>query len=114
MTLMKRILAGFLLAFAAHTYAAVTTLQVTIGAATTQVSTTPIYCTWVVFQDNATHNMYIGDVNTSSSRGLQLLPGGGSFYQGPLPTGGATNLADWYVAGTQNEVLNVVCRMVNF
>src|ERR1019366_1790047 len=32
--------------------AAVTTYQITIGAANTQISTTALYCNWVVFQDN--------------------------------------------------------------
>jgi hypothetical protein len=41
--------------------AAVTTIQVTIGAGTTRLSTSTIACTWVAFQDNATHTMRIGD-----------------------------------------------------
>jgi hypothetical protein len=108
---------GAVLMFAvlcAQAHAAVTTLQVTVGAGVTQVSTTSLQCTWVVFQNNATHVMRIGDANTTSSKGIVLQAGGGSFYQGPKPTGGATQVSNWYVAGTNTDVLDYTCDVVNF
>jgi hypothetical protein len=98
----------------AQAQAAVTTLQVTVGATVTQVTATTLQCTWVVFQNNATHVMRIGDANTTSSKGIVLQAGGGSFYQGPKPTGGTTNVSNWYVAGTQNDVLDYTCDAVTF
>ena len=93
---------------------AVLTLQVTIGAGVTRVSSVPIYCKWVSFQNNAAHAMHIGDGSISSSRGNQLLAGGG-FFTPPLSiAGSATNLADWFVQGTQNDVLDINCDPLTF
>lgn len=93
-------------------HAAVQTIQVTVGASTTQLSPTTLYCNWVVFQNNATHAMRIGDPNTTSARGISISPGGGSFYQGVQPYGNATNLFNWWVNGTAGDVIDVVCDVV--
>lgn len=103
------LLLGLLLCGSAHTVSVVT-LQTTIGAATTEVSTTDIYATQITFQDNATHTMRVGDKNTSSTHGALLSagsPGGSATFSVPS-SGKALNLADFYVAGTQNDVLDVI------
>lgn len=98
-----------LLTLATPAFPAVRTLQVTIGSSVTQVSTTSTFCRWVVFQNNAAHNIRVGDVNTTSSRGILLLPTG-SFFTPPLTQRGqTTNLSQWYIAGTQNDVVDIVC-----
>ena len=106
----------FALFCATQARAAVTTTQVTIGASATQLATVVTQCNWIVIQNNATHAMRIGDSTVTSSKGILLASGspGGSFYQGPLPTGGATDLSTWWVAGTQNDVVDVTCNSVKF
>jgi len=88
---------------------AVHTLQVTIGAATTQVSTSSIPVQQVIFQNNQTHTMRIGDNLASSTRGGLLASGapGGSLNVGAL-TFNKCDLQQFWVAGTQNDVLDVI------
>jgi hypothetical protein len=115
---MKRILriAAFTLIFLAiPAFADVQTFQVTIGAS----GNTPIIpsgaqfiCRWVVFQNNATHTMRIGDKSTSTVRGMLLVPGT-SFYDAPQSgTSGPpnANLTLWYVAGTSGDKIDVTCE----
>src|SRR5690242_15850393 len=74
------------------------TLQVTIGASATQITTKDTPCLQVIFQNNATHTMRVGDANASSTRGalLGVGPPGGSVNIGPW--GGARiNLNQFYV-----------------
>jgi hypothetical protein len=87
------------------------TLQVTIGAGVTQFTTKDIPARQIIVQNNAAHVMRVGDVNTTSSVGASLAaagtsPGGslnlGPFYDNP------ENLKEWWVAGTQNDVLDVI------
>ena len=85
---------------------------VTIGASTTQVSTTKVQCNWVVFQNNAANNMAIGDSTTTITTGTLIYSGGGSFYQNTEKSGLYVDLSKWYVAGTQNNVMNIVCDVV--
>ena len=82
-------------------------LQVTIGAGTTQFSTDDIAVRWMAVQNNAAHNVRVGDGTTTASIGILLLTnsGGGG---GSISTGQTTNLNQWYVAGTQNDVLDVL------
>lgn len=102
------VLALMLVAPLAHT-SVVHTAQVTIGSGVTQVSTADIYAHTITFQNNATHSMRIGDSNTTSSRGalLGVGPPGGSMTVTISPPGNL-NLSQWYVAGTQNDVLDVI------
>ena len=88
---------------------ALKTLQVTIGAAVTQFSTTNIPCYQVIVQNNSTHTMRIGDKNTSATRGALLAAGtpGGSVNLGTF-TMVNTDLMEWWVAGTQNDVVDVI------
>lgn len=86
----------------------VRTLQVTIGASLTQVLPAgEIVAKWVLFQNNATHTMRLGDSNTSSSRGIQLVAGASANPPGSAPVS-ITKLSGWYVSGTQNDVLDVI------
>jgi hypothetical protein len=87
----------------------ISTLQVTIGAGVTQVTTSSIPCRQVIFQNNATHNMRVGDANTTSSRGALLAAGspGGSLNAGTF-TAMNVNLKECWVAGTQNDVLDII------
>ena len=94
--------------------AAVQTIQVTIGASATQVSASSLNCKWVVFQDNtAADSMRIGDANVSTTRGVKLVAGA-SFFIPTKPEPGAINLQNFYVAGTNGDVLDVVCDTVTY
>ena len=88
---------------------AVKTLQVTIGSGVTQVTTSDIPVRQVMFQNNTSHSMRVGDSNTTSTRGALLASGspGGSINAGSFQFQ-QTNLQEWYVAGTQNDVLDVI------
>jgi hypothetical protein len=85
------------------------TLQVTIGAGVTQFTTKDIPCRQIIVQNNAAHNMRIGDVNTTSSIGALLTTGtpGGSINLGPFYDN-PENLKEWWVAGTQNDVVDII------
>jgi len=86
------------------------TLQVTIGAGVTQISTSSIPVKQVFFQNNQTHSMRVGDSLTTTSRGALLANGspGGSITSGAFGMQQATDLNQWYVAGTQNDVIDVI------
>lgn len=108
---MRKLLAVLLLLWSAigHTGTA-HTIQVTLGAGTnTQVTTTDTFARQIIFQNNATHVMRIGDSTTSSSKGAQLASGspGGSMNVGPSPQPQMLNLAQYFVAGTNADVLDV-------
>lgn len=85
--------------------ASLTTLQVTLGAAATQATTTPIlFCRWVTVQNNATHACRVGDSNVSSTRGIALAAAGGTVtfgYPGVV-------LSDIYISGTAADVIDIV------
>ena len=86
-------------------------LQVTIGSGTnTQVTTnTNIYCTIIVFQDNAGANCRIGDSTVTSTKGIQLAtgsPGGSATFQINTPRG--SQLSQYYIAGTTGNVIDVL------
>lgn len=71
-----------------------------------------LYCRWVLFQNNSTHVIRIGDRSTSSNKGITLQPGY-TFYIGPQPAPiGPTNthLTAWYAAGTAGDTLDVSCE----
>ena len=83
-------------------------LAVTIGAGATQFSKASIRCNWATICNNSGHIMAWGGPDTAvGSPGVgQPLPISSTNYQSRAYIG-QTNLAYWYVAGTQNEVLNV-------
>lgn len=117
---MKRRLVAFLLFLAAlPSFAAPLTFQVTIGASATAISATHLYCTAWIIQNNAAHNIRFGDSSTTSSKGTALASGspGGSYttqasMNGTQPV--PDDLSQWYIAGTQNDVIDVTCKQVNF
>ena len=84
-------------------------LQVTIGAGVTQVTTSDIPFRQAMFQNNSGHVMRIGDATTTASIGAQLASGspGGSMNVGPF-IDHADNLKNYFVAGTQNDVLDIL------
>jgi hypothetical protein len=90
---------------------AVHSLQVTLGAGATQIisSRTPIHD--VQFQNNAAHNIRIGDSTVSSSKGILLLTvsggGGGTLYLGPYDAL-SCNLFEFWAFGTAADVLDVL------
>lgn len=97
-----------LLVVCSQAFATVRTLQVTLGSGATQITVGNITCKWVVFQNNASHSMRIGDSNVTSSRGL-LLTASGSFFAPPAaPQGFTTNLNGWYVIGTSSDVIDII------
>jgi hypothetical protein len=89
------------------------TFQVTIGSGknTPIVSGgSPFLCRWVVFQNNNGHNLRIGDLSVTTTRGFQLTPI--AYFLPPIsfpPQSTTTNLNVWYVAGTPGDVLDVAC-----
>ncbi len=89
---------------------AVHTLQVTLGAGSnTQVSATRKPCKAIIIQNNAAHVCRVGDVNTSSTRGIQLAsgsPGGSTTLQHVVAYD--SDLSQWYVAGTAADVIDVL------
>jgi hypothetical protein len=114
----NRVLGAILLCacLALPSWAAPNTFQVTIGASATQMSTTHLYCSAWVIQNNAAHSMRFGDSTASSSKGTQLTTG--SSYTSQASMNGAQpvpdDLSQWYIAGTQNDVIDVTCKQVNF
>ncbi|SRR6266481_7736145 len=112
---MKRVLlflaTGLLLAWPVQgqSGSGIHTLQVTIGASATKVSTAQLLVYQVTVQNNASHAVRVGDSTASSSVGALLASGspGGSVNFGPLPFK-AIDLSKLYVAGTQNDVIDVV------
>lgn len=86
---------------------AVTTMQVTLSGAT-QVSATKILARWVEFQNNAAASMRLGDANVTSSRGISLLAGGGFFAPPTSDISQVHDLSQYYVVGTDTQVLDVV------
>jgi hypothetical protein len=91
-------------------HAAVRTLQVTLGAGVTSVLSPLAHqqVLWVTIQNNATHSIRIGDANVTSTRGLALNSGGGSFFVGPSSSGSARDLGSWYIIGTSADVIDVI------
>lgn len=86
------------------------TLQVTIGAGTnTQISTTSIPVRQLYVQNNAGHNIRVGDSATSSTRGALLLStANGSITSGLADFYASSNLNQWYIAGTNGDVIDII------
>ena len=88
-------------------------LQVTIGAANTQISSTRIPCRQVIVQNNAAHSCRVADKNVSSTKGALLNAsggagqGGGTMNFGPFQAYN-TDLTEWWINGTQNDVIDVL------
>lgn len=84
------------------------TVQVTIGAGTTQVVSANTYCRQIIFQNNAANDMHVGDSNTSATRGALLKANSvGSMNLGPFDIQ-SLNLNEYYVNGTAADKLDVI------
>jgi hypothetical protein len=85
-------------------------VQVTLGAAATQVTATIVPCVYVIFQNNAAHNIRVGDATVTATKGILLVagPGGGTglFTYAASKTG----LQNWYIFGTAADVVDVLCE----
>lgn len=86
---------------------AVISLQVTLSGVT-QVSATKILARWVQFQNNAAGAMRLADASVSSTRGLTLAAAGGFFAPTTSDISQVHDLSQWYVKGTDSQLLDVV------
>ena len=62
-------------------------------------------------QNNGSSLMYLGDSGVTTTNSLQLLPStgvGGTPQPFPLPLEYTADLKDFWVIGTQNDVLNIM------
>jgi len=110
---------GCFLLFIATAWAGPKTFQVTIGASATQLSANNLYCSAWIIQNNAAHNVAFGDSTVTITNGIILASGtpGGAYTTTASMNGSQPapdNLSEWYVAGTNGDVVNVVCKQVNF
>ena len=107
---MRRMILAFLLLLSVPCFGAVKTLQVTLGSGNTSILSAGAHlnAVWFTIQDNAGHNIRIGDTNISTTRGIALQSGGGSFYVGPALTGTGKDLGTWYLNGTNGDVIDVI------
>lgn len=84
-------------------------LQVTIGAAATQISPSAIFVQTLMVQDNAAHNVRVGDSTVSSTKGILISLGSpGGSYNTTLNFPRGTILSQWYLAGTEGDVIDVL------
>lgn len=106
---MKKLISLFVLAFIASTaHAKVVTLQVTLGASATALTTGNLYYKWLVIQNNAAHTLRVGDSNVSATRGMSLQSGG-AFYSPLVGANPSTlNLFGFYAFGTSGDVLDII------
>ena len=87
---------------------AVKNLNVTIGAAATVFTVPSIRCNWATATNRDTSAMAIGASDSATgSQGKGLPLAAGASYTIQRPFNAQTNLAYWYVAGTQNQVLSI-------
>lgn len=90
--------------------------QVTIGPSATQLQVAPQRAMQLVIQNNSAHAIRVGDSSSVSMTtpvaanggtagfGILVQPGG-SIAAGTF-TSGATNLWQWYIAGTATDVID--------
>jgi hypothetical protein len=88
------------------------TFQVTLGAGATQIFAAKLGVRELNIQNNAAHNCRVGAANVSATLGIQLSTqsggGGGDITAGTFNISNATFLNEWYVFGTQNDVIDVL------
>jgi hypothetical protein len=88
---------------------AIKNLNVTIGAAATAFTSASIRCNWFTVTNRDSSAMAIGGSDTavgSQGKGIPLAANGS--YTVQRPYNAQSNLAYWYVAGTQGQILSVV------
>jgi hypothetical protein len=91
---------------------ALVTLQVTIGAAATQITTTRKSVRQLIFSPTA-HDYYVGKSNVDSTHGVKVpVPAANVPYQflhiGPFSGDGPSQSTEFYVSGTQNDVVQII------
>lgn len=90
---------------------AVNLLQVTLGSAATQISTQQTLVRQIIIQDNAAHNVRVGDNTVSATKGILLASAspapGGSLNSGPMQIYFAY-LSDWYLFGTAGDLIDIL------
>lgn len=85
------------------------TLQVTLTAAATQLSTNQRMAQALIFQNNAAHIVRIGDSQVSATRGYSLAPASaGDSLPASFPLEYATDLTEWWIFGTAGDVIDVL------
>jgi hypothetical protein len=62
-----------------------------------------IFAQQLLFQNQGTHNMWIGDATTTNTNGLILFATGSANFGAFIDYG--TYLSDWWVVGTPGDVL---------
>jgi hypothetical protein len=82
-------------------------LQVTLGAAATEVSPVAIFVQTLVVQNNSGGDVRVGDSTVSVARGILASALGGS-YNTTLNFPRGTILSQWYLAGTPGNVIDVL------
>lgn len=82
-------------------------IQVTLGATATQISASNINVQSLVVQNNtASDTCRVGDSTVTTSKGLLVNASGSYNLTLNFPRG--TILSQWYIAGTQNDVIDVL------
>ena len=83
-------------------------MQVTIGAAATQVTTVRTPAKQVIVQNNdADDAIRVADASADDDVGLAVAKGGGSVTFGPFPTYDL-DLQNFWIAGTESNVVDVL------
>ena len=85
-------------------------IQVTLGSGATQVSaTTAPFDIMLVQNNDATHDARLGDSTVTTSKGINVLHGGGLPIVIEKPQGGSPgDASNFYVIGTQNSLIDVL------
>ncbi len=86
-------------------------IQVTLGAAATQVTIAKIYSPYVVIQDNAAAACRVGDNTVTASKGVLLAPSVASAPGGSITITRADNrvpLFQYFIFGTAGNIIDVL------
>jgi hypothetical protein len=91
---------------------ALVTYQVTLGAAATQLTATRKSVRMLAFAPGA-HDYYVGKSDVDSTHGVKVpVPAANVPYQylyiGPFSGDGPCNANEFYLSGTQNDVIQVL------
>lgn len=87
---------------------ALLTYQVTLGAAATQLTTTRKGVRQLLFMP-AAHAYYIGKSNVDSTHGIEVFPTAVQCTSvGPFSGDAPANTNEFYLSGTQNDVIQVL------
>ena len=93
---------------------AVKTLQITQSGSAIQLSATPIYARWVLFQNAAGAIMTMGDATVTAAIGFVLAASTGQLLMTPLGEASLHyDLSQWWTIGTNTQKLTVVYDAIN-